>query len=269
MYGQSVEELNRRAFGGEPYTVYNPHSVSLTNRIWTSHEYIDFFSVDPGPRKMAFRVERRYLDGRILPRFFEKFSCEPIEGSKSIMILHKKKGQLSIDYDILFGKLESISHLILDVHCCIVESQFKPYNLKLESMIIGWLNAKLKDRPNLPIIISIDSKQKGRMLGIPSGIPRRELKKLTCKKIIELFLYRQDYTSLYIMLNDGDKFDLADSSAQIEAYCIMEKLPIVTRKLIDITQQYEYTIRAYESSSKSLMRILLNELKTNYRLTFV
>lgn len=184
------------------------HSFPKKDRKW-DQGYTQFVSIDPGQINFAFRIERRYDDGRIIPIAFWKQAFK------------------SNTYQNIFTKLEEFNLEYLDTHVVLIEKQ-PPRNITINRIMqhaLTYFMVKLKDYPLLPEINEVSSHLKGNELGAPPDV---NLKKWSSQKARELLSYRKDDWSLDVMDYWRQSFhpkgerkddDLADTIVMIEAYC--------------------------------------------------
>lgn len=204
-----------------PYTIYNPHTVSLDDRKWSGDEYW-ILSIDPGNSHFAMRIEVRpvSLDRPFMPytKLFEKVKLN----DKLIDTYH------NTTYEFLTDYLQSKHDLILQCHYIILERQL-PENYKMVRLAqhtLSYFLILLKNSVLLPVIIEIDPKLKGKQLDAPSNINKRGLKLWSVAKAKELLQLRDDQVSLDILNKlKTKKDDLSDTVCQLEAMVIQWELP--------------------------------------------
>ncbi len=184
------------------------HSFPKKNRNW-NQGYIQYVSIDPGQVNFAFRMERRYSDGRIIP------------------IVFWKQAFRSNTYQNIFKKLEEFKDEYINTHVVLIEKQ-PPRSITINRIMqhaLTYFMTTLKDYPLLPEINEISPHLKGNELGAPPDI---NLKKWASKKAREELAIREDDWSLdvmnYWLQSDHPKGerkddDLADTIVMIEAYC--------------------------------------------------
>jgi hypothetical protein len=209
-----------------PYTIYYPHSTSMSKRIWTD-PFLQFISIDPGVKNLAIRIERRYLDSRLIEAYvYNKFAPFEVvtENDESINHLYKNINNILNNYKKYFNT----------THYIIIEKQL-PINYqatRVAQHIISYFINHLTDAPLLPSIVEIDPKLKGKLLKAPKGLNKKELKVWAVKHARELMLKRDDKYSLTIFDKTKKKDDLADTLCQIEAICVLWKLPLTTHQIV-------------------------------------
>jgi len=212
-------------------TIYYPHNKTplkiekienletLLKEKYKKNEYIQIVSIDPGIKNYAFRIERRYKNGWITPVVFDKWLLE----------------ESSIVEDFTFdNKLESLNknllkykEYILSSHMIIIEKQM-PFNYKavrISQHTVSFFYIVLENNNLNTIILEIDAKIKGKILGSPKNINETQLKKWAVEKAVELLEIRKDEFSLKVIsYYKSKKDDLADTVCQIEALCVMLNL---------------------------------------------
>ena len=197
-----------------PYTVYYTHNIPVTERKWIQ-PYYQIISIDPAQKNFAFRIERRYHNGWIVPIVFNKVAVKSSEETAGILINNT--------YKVLTSFLDKYKEYYDDCHFIVIERQL-PQNyqaVRISQHAISYFSMKLQDRPLLPSIIEIDAKLKGRMLGGPKGSADGDLKRWAVEKARELLTIRQDHFSLSVLDHFRTKQDdLADTVCQVEALFI-------------------------------------------------
>ncbi len=195
-----------------PVIIYDPRD-GLQAPLPSNQGYQQFFSVDPARKNLGVRIERRYSNGAIIPIYFYKFNAG----------MDKHKAYVKIS-----SFLDSFLHLIRECHWAIIEKQIsKNYSaVRISQHIISYLLEHLKDNQVHTLIIEIDPKIKGRVLGAPQGITYQQLKEWAVYYSRNLLLARGDYFSLQVMDHFSKKQDdLADTIVQVEALCILWNFP--------------------------------------------
>jgi len=133
------------------------HSIPKKNRKW-DQDYLQIISIDPGKVNFAFRIERRYHDGRIVPIAFWKQAFR------------------YSTYQNIFNKLEEFSDEYLDTHIVLIEKQ-PPRSVAINRIMqhaLTYFMVKMKDCPLLPEINEVGAHLKGSELG---SNPDENLKK--------------------------------------------------------------------------------------------
>lgn len=200
-----------------PYSLYFPHTIPIGNRVW-NQGYRQIISIDPGRKNYAFRIERRWDDGRIVPIVFDKVQIESIvvEGNNTIINTYK----------VLTAFLEKYKQFYDSCHYVIIERQL-PHNyqaVRISQHTISYFNFVLMNKPLLASIIEIDPKLKGRMLGAPKGTSDSQLKSWAVEKAKGMLEERQDKFSLEILeVFKTKQDDLSDTVCQIEAFFVYLK----------------------------------------------
>jgi len=209
-----------------PYTIYNPHTRVLSERVW-KEPYYQFVSIDPSVKNFGFRIEQRYKNGIIVAKAFSRTNFLPAAE-------RVEKGEYYSDlYESVTRFLDQYYNDFLETHIFLIERQL-PQNyqaVRLSQHVITYLNFRMKDAPRLPMIIEIDSKLTKRQLKCPSGLSEGKKKEWLVVKAKELLQKRGDEYSLSIMEEEEKNKrkripdDLADTVDQIEAWCILMGLP--------------------------------------------
>lgn len=198
-----------------PYTIYYPHNIASTERKWTQ-PYYQVVSIDPARKNYAFRIERRYHNGWIIPIVFDKAHVESIEEEGGTTICNT--------YEVLTNFLDKYKQFYDECHFIIIERQL-PQNYKatrIEQHSISYFSLLLKNKPLLPSIVEVDSKLKGKILGAPKGINDQQLKRWATEKARELLNIRLDRFSIGVLDHFRTKQDdLSDTVCQVEAIFIV------------------------------------------------
>lgn len=193
----------------EPYTVFNPHTKDINNRDWSKDPMMYVVSIDPGRKNFAIRVETRHIYNRIpiIPRMFAKIDFKDTEDKDPVEWK-------------LFGRitqlLDSHKELLMKSHIVIVEKQLKEnYKaVRVSQHVLTYFMCLLQDLPPLALIMEVDSKLKGRMLGCPKYC---DVKKWSIEKAQEILTLRQDTFSLRTLNENKKTDDLSDTITQVEA----------------------------------------------------
>ena len=194
-----------------PYTIYYPHSIPHTERP-SNPDYVQIVSIDPGTKNFAFRIERRYLNGTIIPIVFDKICIRATKIVENVTV--------SDTYKVLTDFLDRFIEFYDDCQYIIIERQL-PQNYKagrVAQHTISYFSLKLYNKPLLPAIVEICPKLKGKMLGAPKNISDGQLKTWATEKAKELLEARNDTFSLDVLkFYKGKQDDLSDTVCQIEA----------------------------------------------------
>ena len=194
-----------------PFVYYYPHSIPKEKRNW-NQGFIQIVSIDPGKVNYAFRIERRYDSGEIIPIVFDKKKIESFTTNEEITFVNTFKN--------LTEFLDQYKQFYYESHYVIIEKQM-PFNyqaVRISQHTISYFLSVLKDKPLLPPIIEVDSKLKGKMLGYQKG---EDLKAWAVKTAREMFTKRNDDFSLGVLDYFKTKQDdLSDTACQIEAFLL-------------------------------------------------
>lgn len=204
-----------------PYTVYYPHSIPNTHRNW-NQDYYQVVSIDPGKVNYAFRIERRYFNGVIIPLVFDKVYILQTEVDNGGINIEKT-------YNNLYSFLKKYDEFYDDCHYVIIERQL-PQNIqssKVAAHTVAWFSIRLADKPLLPAIVEVSPSLKGKMLGYNKH-KDGDLKKWASVTALKLLKLRNDQFSqdvIYYIVSNGDNKttgraksdDLADTIVQVEA----------------------------------------------------
>lgn len=196
----------------EPYTIFNPHSVDLSRRDWNNIRELRTISIDPGEKNFAIRIEGRPFasNGGFVPYLFEKVNFSRTSEEDS---------SWSLFCDIS-RYLNQHRDKILGAHFVVVEKQLPVnYNaVRISQHVLTYFMEHLRDLPQLAIIVEVDPKTKGRILGAPPNLTKPLLKKWSAQKARDILTRRCDTKSLRILNAAGKKDDdLGDTVTQMEA----------------------------------------------------
>lgn len=211
-----------------PYVMYWPHTIPRIEVPPSTDDYIQVVSIDPGVVNCAIRIERRYLNGRIVPVYFELWKPCPrakLEDNEPNML-----------YRNINDLLDSIKGHLLECHMAVIERQLaiNYKSSRLMQSIITYFHIVLKDSPKYPIIYDVDPKLKGRMLECPPRCNGKELKDWAVLKAKELLRLRKDDWSLGVLdMYKKKADDLADTICQVEALFIYWNIEPITRPHIE------------------------------------
>lgn len=203
-----------------PYTVYYPHSIDVSKRVWNQN-YYQVVSIDPARKNYAIRIERRYNNGYIKPIVFDKVSIESFVEDKGVLINNT--------YQELTKFLNKYKEFYDDCHFIIIERQL-PQNYKacrISQHTISYFSLILENKPLLPSIVEVDPKLKTKMLGAPSGLSDSQTKSWAVVEGRALLTKRGDEFSLQVLdLFRTKQDDLCDTICMIEALCKLWGLPL-------------------------------------------
>lgn len=181
--------------------------------------YLRFLSIDPGTKNFAMRIETRYLQGGpIISEVMAKldFSLENLEEDVS-------KSSL---YNSVITFLNNYVDWFPTVHVVIIERQL-PENYKMVRMSQHIITYCLM-RIGHAHILEISPTLKTKALEAPPKLDKREVKKWSVDKALELLYKRGDFKTIRILeeVAKSKKDDLADTIIQIEAICKIYGWPL-------------------------------------------
>ena len=211
------QERGRKLLQDEkhPYRLYSPHSIDITTRNWINDKEWIVVSIDPGLVHLCIRIEsRNQVNGQIKTLLFLKVDVYSLYNNSENKCVVQSVSKV---YDIF----DSHRALFTSCHVWVVEMQL-PVNTKsrdLSKHIISWAFINLKNRPNLPLIIEFESRQKYLLLDCPSEYNENAKKKWGESKAIELLNWRKDYEAIRTIENEptSKKNDLCDTVIIAEA----------------------------------------------------
>lgn len=209
------------------YIIYYPNDEYILGYIPINPEYIpdegcQSVSIDIGIKHFAIRIEKRYRDGKIIPVLFEKIDFTMYEK------VSERTGTTKISPVILMAAqkyIQSIMPILIDSRIIGIERQLSiSYkNTRMFQHILSIMLIYVEYFKYPCIIMDINSKLKGQMLGAPKGLRGNDLKKWSIEKALDILKKRDDKHSLDIILKHKGKSkmkgdDLADTVLQMEAW---------------------------------------------------
>lgn len=246
-----------------PYTIYYPHTRATSERNWDD-KYVQYVSIDPAAKKnYAFRIERRYKNGWITPIAFDKTHIECIdtdgEGRNAITICNT--------FQKLTEFLDKFSEFYDDCHYIIIERQL-PQNYRATRVAqhtISYFSIKLHNKGNLPSIVEVDSKLKGRILKAPKNLTDKQLKTWAIEIARDLLKTREDTFSLKVLDKYRNKQDdLSDTIVQAEAIFILwgykptESPPSLSTKKAKVSKINNLKISNNTEDSAKIIKLNFN-----------
>lgn len=178
---------------------YNPHSIPLTQRDWSKDPYLQICTFDPAKKNLGIRVERRY-ENKV-----ETVILERVDLTRYSEIFVALTEVLNMNFE-LFSK----SHIV----GIEIQLYFNPIVARVQQHILTYFLMRMKDLPHLPLIMDVNSKLKGNILGAPKGC---DLKKWAPEKAIELFQQRGDQMGMKLLTSERKQDDRADVTLMAEA----------------------------------------------------
>ena len=208
------------------YTVYNPHTLSLDLRETRWGESVRIVSIDPGSVNYGLRVGLR-------PRFDDFYFHPKTEYMENLKFVPKNATaeQVAAGLVEMLRFLKTALPTFLKCHMVIIERQLAVnYRAcRFSTATLTFFLDNLADAEYLPIIVEVNPKMKGKMLGVPRGTKDRELKLWSVHKAAELCWCRDDpYLSHF--QKKGKRDDEADTITQEEAMCKISGLPLTMIK---------------------------------------
>jgi len=191
------------------WILHYPHKIPRVQRQPWSTPFIAVISIDPGVKNYAVRYERWYPNAHVETIFFTVTSFIYIQPDGSTNIYSQIRH--------FFQQLESF---FPEINYVIVEKQL-PINYRstvIQNYTLAYFNDKLADLPNLPDIISLSPRIKGRYLGAPPTLNKRGLKQWAVEKALHICQQRGDEFSLSVFKKSRKKDDLADTLVQVVSF---------------------------------------------------
>lgn len=214
------------------YTIHDPHSVPVTERAlrWTQ-PYYQIVSIDPAATNLGLRIEKRHHNGLYEPLVFLR------KDLKTIPMISDDDMTCYL-YKALTMFLSQYLPFFRETHIFVIERQL-PENyraVRISQHIISFLTLHLADAPLLPIIYEVESRAKYTMLGAPSTLNNKTLKKVWGpEKAREILTEENDHQSLAAMDREAKKVDdLADTVLLRRVIELILRLPIPERVVLKV-----------------------------------
>jgi hypothetical protein len=174
-------------------------------------------SIDPGSQNFCIRIEDR-------PRSVNQ---SPAVKINQIYLGLWKLGDEDIRYMNLTGMLNGIKDMVLSADIIIVEEQmnFNPKILRMAQHAISWVYFCFWDSSFKPKLVEMSAKLKLKIINCPKNLNKKGYKDWTIEWARKEFVDRKDDESLKLMGKKKKLDDIADTLAQIEAYCIHNAIP--------------------------------------------
>lgn len=215
--------------------LFDVYQEANVERNWHDRGYIQIVSIDPCKSKIsnfALRIERRYdyID------FVETIELATIIGPKikSEENYHEEyvnSGELYDNLRQIKFFLQNYHEEFFDTHIFLIERQL-PQNYKavrIAQCVFDFFSEYTKKSPLYPLLIEINPKVKGKMLGGPGGpvgkLTEFQLKKWAEEKAFDILSSRDDQTALHLF-QERKKYkktklknsDISDTICQIEGF---------------------------------------------------
>lgn len=182
-------------------------------------------SIDVGIKNFAIRLEKRYATGYIETVYMDRIDFRQYGDA------NETTGTTKINPQILAAStmvLQTLLPHMLEARIIGIERQMA-VNYKASRMfqhVLTFFLLHVTHFKNYCIIMDIDPKLKGRVLGAPKGINKTGLKKWSLEHAIVLFNRRNDQLGLSILMNHRGKAetkgdDMADTNNQMEAWFVL------------------------------------------------
>ena len=181
---------------------------------------LDFWrlvSIDPGKVNLAFRIEKRYPDGRLEVEVFEKININNID------IVDSGGGTSFKDENLYFKAINFLNNyyqFFMMTNIIIIERQILPnYDMiRLCQHFITYFSLLLKNAPLKPILLEVEPGFKNRFFHMPKGANAHFW---VTEKALEILRLRKDEKSIEIIQSHkgrrDKKDDLSVTIVQVEA----------------------------------------------------
>lgn len=168
--------------------------------------------LDPGTENVAIRISARSFAGMVVTVLFQLFRIAEVEEIESY--------KFNMMCNNLVTFLNKHSDYILACDLITLERQM-PINyttVRMSSFAIAHLIGMFKAKGKTCLIQEVDPKFKNKILGLPSGLKKRDLKAKVVELARELFAQWDDKFGLKVMDEHGSKQDdLGDTACIDEA----------------------------------------------------
>ena len=177
-------------------------------------------SIDPGIKNFAIRIERRtYNPFNVETLLYEKIDFEKERLSESL-------GVLTCFLNEKMSKFELCEVFIVER-----QDVLNYKSTRIMQHTLSFFSFNFPDR----VIQEFDSHFKSRKLGAPAGLSKAAVKAWTINIVQIILNERCDMESLEKLGSETKQDDLADVVAQIEAFCVINKLKLT----MDYTKDWE------------------------------
>ena len=207
---------------------YASYAVKTIVDGWNTDHHI-VISMDPATDNFGFRIERRWL------------TTNEIETIELITVPFDRNVD-EYGYCPLYTQISDFLDRYKDwyphAHLFIVERQITINNRssRISQHIFSYFLPICRASSKRPILIELDPKVKGKSLGVPKDLNKKQLKQWGVEKTIYYFLIRGDEKGLSLFLSPGKKDDRADTVIQVEGFYALVGLQVTVPK---VTITYE------------------------------
>ena len=152
-----------------PYTIYYPHDILPDQQFslkWPQN-YIQLVSIDPARKNYALRIERRYMNGLIIPLVFDKVEIEEIVEMGGVT--------MNKTYKNLTSFLEKYENFYNGCHMIIIERQMvENYQAtRIAQHTMSYFDFKLKNNES-SFTLSCNSPTFSHLIKIPYPLLERD-----------------------------------------------------------------------------------------------
>lgn len=221
MYGKKIPKTQQP--DKTPFTYHPLHPDRPMPKL--NPDTLTVVSIDPATVNLGFRIEVRKSNGIITMKEYSRTNFKNPNEEEGVSEIYSKLNVFLDQYTNYYKNADLI----------VIERQM-PYNYKavrisqhIISYFISYYRHVITNKN--PLIVEIDPQLKSRALQGPKGMNNNDLKKWSVTKATELLEMRNDQPSLTVLKKEKRKADdLADVVCQVEAFCVLQNLPL-TRKL--------------------------------------
>lgn len=216
--------------------MYTIHSRDKT--VKSDEPFYQFVSIDPATDHFAFRIERRWIGGRVEGLVFVKVSFLSGQNSRRTIgeigtgrsSTTQAEATPLISYEDVTAFIEQYNSHYTTTHFFVIEQQLDiNYQcVRLSQHLITYFVELSKRLDNRPLVVEISSKAKSKCLGAPKGMNRNALKEWDVETAYNFLTKRNDSLSLKVIDSFRKKDDLADTVLQIEALWILFRLDLAS-----------------------------------------
>lgn len=189
----------------------------------TNLKFIQVVSLDPATDNFAIVVERRWCTGVIETLYNNKVKVDRNIDAQGVMKMFSQ----------IIEHMETIAHYFDETSLFLVERQMHiNFNAtRVVHIVFGYITSyimKTKSNPNRRhcVLVELNPKVKGTMLGSPKGCDKPTLKKWGINTAIALYIARGDQKAFNYINSITKKDDIADATIQIEAFFKLIGLPL-------------------------------------------
>lgn len=209
------------------YIIYYPHPLTFLPPVSLDipETGCQILSIDPAIKNLAIRLEKRYSTGYVETLYMERLNLSDYGDTSDT------GGTTKVDPQILTILTQFLTALLphlRETRIVAVERQlavnYKSSRIYQHILTFFMIHAPTFQHPC--IVMDIDPKLKGKILGAPKGLNKYGLKQWAIEKALEILTIRGDQRAIKCITDNRGKSktkadDLSDTVIQIEAWFIL------------------------------------------------